>query len=590
MVSTNQFIDRRTYLLFLFFTLLIGSSLYLKSFHYDFTNFDDSIYVEKNGDIRRINAESIQHWFTRNYGLIYLPVTIASYAVDYQVWLLSPFGYRLTNFILHWLNCFLVFLITIRFSKSRWLALATSLVFLIHPVQIESVVWISERKNVLSAFFCLFSIHQFVNSRQKSAALLYILAVLSKPTSFVLPIIFMLYEIFSKKKNKAWKFSACLLALGLSISFLTVRMHVEEVHYRGGTFLTNLYVMITVFMRYIQLLIHPYHQQILYLTKVYRSIFEWPVWASALVFLLLLISIIRLWKSRYYFCFWACWYLVFIAPPLNVVAPLGMLMNDRYLYLPLIGFFNASLGYAENKMGEVFGQKFATSVLIAFIVIVLPFFYVLSTQRVHDWRNQTALWEAELTKNHFTDPRVYVGLASSLHRMGKTEQSVKVLKEAIKYHKDEGIFCWQAQNYLELGDLSEVKRHLDLAAKYSGDIHRAEFYSLYGQYYERLNQFDEAEKAYQKSLEIDLQVSAMIYLYDLYRKMGKYDEAFAMLERAEREDRDSIYVLMGRCRFYLGRKEYEKADEYFKRILRIYPRHPITVEILDQVNKAVKNA
>jgi protein O-mannosyl-transferase len=121
----------------------------------DFTNWDDTGYVTENNIIRSVSLVNLKSIFFSFSMTHYHPVTILSYLLEYQFFRLNPFNYHLTNFILHLLNCLLVFWMIYLLSGSIFISGLTALLFGIHPLQVESVAWISERKNLLYAFFFL---------------------------------------------------------------------------------------------------------------------------------------------------------------------------------------------------------------------------------------------------------------------------------------------------------------------------------------------------------------------------------------------------------------------------------------------------
>ncbi|MBI4387925.1 MAG: hypothetical protein HY582_02645, partial [Candidatus Omnitrophica bacterium] len=203
---------KKSHLVNIILLLVVGFLLFAPSFQNEFLQLDDPQYVVQNGDIRHIDFNAIQKWFSRDYVLNYIPITMASFAVDYQIWHLDPFGYRLTNFILHAFNAILVYLLIFLTIRNQIVALAVAFLFGVHPVQVESVIWISERKNLLASFFALLSFLFFLKNKKPHAALSFFCAVLSKPSVVVIPLVMAAYEYFfrpsSSKKGKVFFYAA----------------------------------------------------------------------------------------------------------------------------------------------------------------------------------------------------------------------------------------------------------------------------------------------------------------------------------------------------------------------------------------------
>jgi hypothetical protein len=159
----------------------------------DFLNWDDDAYVYENNDIKALNVENVKLWATQDYVNDYLPLTMLSYAIDYQIGGTDPKVYTITNLILHIFNSILVYwlvLLIIKsidnkniiqdfdFKKSNILAAITSLLFAIHPINVESVAWVSERKNLLFTFFFLLSLISYIKYLKRNNYLFYFISLL----------------------------------------------------------------------------------------------------------------------------------------------------------------------------------------------------------------------------------------------------------------------------------------------------------------------------------------------------------------------------------------------------------------------------
>lgn len=162
-----------------------------------FTNWDDDLYVTDNKTIQSAGPAKLKNIFTTLFIAHYQPVTVLSYALEYHFFKLDPFYYHLTNLILHLLNCLLVFWLIYLLSNSLLVAALTAVFFGIHPLQAESVAWISERKNLLYAFFYLGAMISYIYYLSRAKKLkyyifclsLFILSLLSKSAAVTLPLV-----------------------------------------------------------------------------------------------------------------------------------------------------------------------------------------------------------------------------------------------------------------------------------------------------------------------------------------------------------------------------------------------------------------
>ncbi len=132
-------------------------------------SWDDNRYVTKNPLIRDLSPTGLWRMWSQFYFLHYIPVTLMSYALDYQLWKLNPLGYHLTNVLLHALNGVLVYRLCSRLQAGWAVSAVAAVLFIIHPVQVESVAWVSERKNLLSLTFFLLAFLAHIRATAKTA-------------------------------------------------------------------------------------------------------------------------------------------------------------------------------------------------------------------------------------------------------------------------------------------------------------------------------------------------------------------------------------------------------------------------------------
>jgi 4-amino-4-deoxy-L-arabinose transferase-like glycosyltransferase len=140
--------------------------VYANTLGHDFLlNWDDRLYVVDNETIQGITGEHLKDAFTRFYIGNYAPLHIISYMIDYTLWGMRPSGYILSNVLIHAVNGILFYLLLFRMNRRRALGFIAAFIFLLHPVQVESVSWISQRKNLLAMFFFLLSFHLYISYR-----------------------------------------------------------------------------------------------------------------------------------------------------------------------------------------------------------------------------------------------------------------------------------------------------------------------------------------------------------------------------------------------------------------------------------------
>ena len=184
--------------------ILTTAITYSNSINNGFVNWDDDLHVYANHDIKNLDGPAIRTFFTNFYAKMYAPVTIISYAIDYKIGGIDPAVYHRTNLILHLLNVALVFFFLYRLTGQKAVAVISALFFGIHPFHVESVAWISERKDLLYVFFYLGGLIAWIGRRDEKRPLifyfmtlfLFILSLLSKSAAVTFPLILMLIDFY----------------------------------------------------------------------------------------------------------------------------------------------------------------------------------------------------------------------------------------------------------------------------------------------------------------------------------------------------------------------------------------------------------
>lgn len=188
--------------------LVIVSAAFLPLLKNGFVNWDDDRYVSENIIIRTLSLDNIKGIFTSFYMGNYHPVTMLSYLLEYHFFKLNPLGYHIISLLLHLFNCLLVFYLILKFTKKLPVALITAIFWGIHPLNVESVVWISEMKGLLSALFYLLTLicyvsylkNKQINKSYYASLLFFVLALLSKPMAISLPLMLLLFDYLLKRK------------------------------------------------------------------------------------------------------------------------------------------------------------------------------------------------------------------------------------------------------------------------------------------------------------------------------------------------------------------------------------------------------
>ncbi len=409
-IITNKYISFLKYNDFLkmLSLFIVGIFLYQKVFFYDFVSYDDAIYIKALH--HNISGGNLLYWaFTNIVNNNWSPVTLLSFAVDYKIYGLNAGGYHATSVFLHCINAILVFLILNIIFEEKNKAYFISLLFLIHPLNVETVTWISERKGVLSAFFSLWALYfylkipysYFKKTFYILALMSFILALLSKAVFVTLPFIFILVDWYICKSksidfyiSKSVYKTFLFFLISLLIGVITIRVHsasgaivseqINPLQYRLGN-VTSSYIV------YLKQLFYPFDLIVLYSYKIITGfmIFLNTVLITGIFYL---VYINR--RERKYLTFGIIWYTLLLLPVIGIVQSGYHAHADRYSYIPLIGIFIVTV----YLLSELITKLNISTVIIKSTGVMLIFMMMfISWVQISTWKNTEFLFEHTLT-------------------------------------------------------------------------------------------------------------------------------------------------------------------------------------------------
>ncbi|NJD92336.1 MAG: hypothetical protein FIA91_12640, partial [Geobacter sp.] len=429
--SAPAFADIAAILLIIAATWLLFGRAMGQSF---LTNWDDPRYIVQNEAIRGFTWQHLKSAFSSFYVGNYAPLHIISYMVDYSLWGLDARGFTAVNITLHAFNGALLFALFRSFGAALLPALCGALLFCVHPVQVESVVWLSQRKNLLAMFFSLISFLCYVKWHKSEepgpaqfyavALIAFILALLAKSAAVVLPPMLLLYDLNRRRAAGLPKLLRPLLpylaATGLVAVLAMISQSPEagggRAPYHGGTVLSTALTMFPVLVKYLGMLFWPSALSAVYDPPIKSSV-ALAVVAGVGLFLLLAAAGIWLyrWKRELFF-----WYAAFFIAllPVSQLVPLVTLMNDRYLYFPMIGVAGV-VCFAVNRLDFRANRGLRGAVIAASAAVLFPLATV-SFNRIPVWHDAPTLWADAVHKAPGAHA-AWFGLAEAEHDAGRFE-------------------------------------------------------------------------------------------------------------------------------------------------------------------------
>jgi protein O-mannosyl-transferase len=414
--------------------------------HYYFISLDDYVYVKDNSHIQSgINVDGIRWAFSTTYAEFWHPLTWLSLMFDYQLHGLNPGGYHLTNLILHILSTLLLFWLFNRMTGAVWKSAFVAAFFALHPLHVESVAWVSERKDVLSALFWMLTLCLYVYYTEKPVIQRYwlvmfsfVCALMSKPMVVTLPVIMILLDYwplnrFESKKDHLilWQLKEKLPFFILSAVFSILALHAHYIPSRKYFPLSSRFAnAIVSSVTYLEKTFWPHNLAISY--PFSDQLQTWQIVGS--FFIILVIStviIVMVKRFPYLFVGWF-WYAITILPVIGIIQIGRFAMADRYYYLPSIGIaVIMAWGFLPIIKSEFVSKNILFHMGVMFILIMS----FIAWKQCGYWRNSIELFKhtIQVTKNNAL---AHNSIAPSLIEEGQINSAFYHYNEAIRINPD----------------------------------------------------------------------------------------------------------------------------------------------------------
>ena len=416
--------------------LSITVALYGPALYYGFV-WDDAYYIETNYRIQGLTPVQMKAVWTGTYLGHYAPIHHTFLALLYQLADAEPFGYHLTQLLLHAACVCLLYLILAKIESAR-IALLASLLFAVHPTNVETVAWVSETKSTLAFLFFLLSFLAFLRLRERGGwgygvlcAVLLVLSLLAKINTVVAPAIFLLWDY--RQRRPFDKHTIASLACYFLMATLLTVVHlssfvgspwIDRSAYYGGLGVHLMNLPLLLFF-YIQMTLVPHPLSAWYDFPV---TLDFTATLAALWVALLAIAGFVL-RSNRQIQFWGLWFLVFLAPVLQIV-PFGIWVADRYLYIPAVGLFVlASRFYFQvwGRLAPVWPRWGWAAAMCA----VLFVFAWRTAIRLPVWKDDVTLWETTIQTCPQT-AHCHENLGLALMRAGQVQRGGDHLVHAVR--------------------------------------------------------------------------------------------------------------------------------------------------------------
>lgn len=529
--------------------------VYANSLHNEFV-YDDENLIVKNNLIHSI--DNIPKFFTKplfKTSNFYRPIQSISYTIDYHYWKLNPFGYHLTNTLLHLGNAILIFCVVILLSSRFSIAFLAGLLFAVHPIHTEAVTYISGRADPLAALFCLVSFALFIKYINLAhpfkrclsyicSIVFYACSLLSKEIAIIFPLVFILYEIgFVRTRKESiiktvfnYKYTPFLFLVVIYSILRIKNLYIpnpEDMYSITSDFtlfqrlLTALYVTLS----YIRLLFLPFGLHMERTIRPILSVFDIRLLFSLMILVGIGLFILKSLKNNKLVFFGAMWFFINLIPVSNII-PLNAFIAEHWLYLPSTGFF-IILSTALIKLTLIRPFK---QVAILLIIVMIGLYSLLTIKQNQIWKDSITFYQYTLRFSP-ERPRIRTNLGSSYSDKGLYQEAIKEYQEAIRFNPR------YAEPHTNLGNL-----------------------------YLKMARYDDAIEEYKIAISLDpALVSSYNNLAVVYFKKGRYIEAINMSKQALRlslDDYEIWFNLAEACRM---NQDFDNAVEAYRKTIRYNP-------------------
>ncbi|MFC1798186.1 tetratricopeptide repeat protein [Thermodesulfobacteriota bacterium] len=466
--TSKAFLKKHTDVLICLALLVSILAVYGQVKNFDFIFLDDNLYVAENQNIKNGFSVTGLRWafLFRNKGFqtYWHPLTWLSHMLDNQMFGLDAGKHHLMNLFFHMANSLLMFLVFYRMTGCRWPSAFVAALFALHPVNVESVAWVAERKNVLSTFFWLMTIFVYTGYTQKHSRVRYMAAfvifgmgLMAKPMLVTLPFLMLILDYWplerlaaanfrflpESRRNKLFTRSVPTISMSRAvIEKIPFGLLSGAMVYLSSSTLSSFHTMATVeqvplllrlsnalvtYIKYVLKMIIPRKLSILYLFP--KNIAWWEIMTAAALLLLVSILVVKEIRRRPYLAMGWFWYLGTLVPVIGLVqAGMWPEMADRWAYVPFIGLFVMAAWGSDEIIGILRLNRTIPSILAGAVLLV---FAVLAWIQLGHWQSSDRILKHALC----VDPQnfmMHVAYGAELEESGNGKAAIRHYKEALK--------------------------------------------------------------------------------------------------------------------------------------------------------------
>ena len=573
--------------------------IYAQTYRYGFVAYDDETYVYENPTVKKGLTSSGVMWACTAFDCSnWHPLTWLSHMLDCRLFGLTAGAHHLVNLGFHLANTVLLFVAFVRMTRRPWRSALVTGVFALHPLHVESVAWIAERKDVLSTFLGLVTLLFYIRyaavpgvRRYVPVALVFALGLMAKPMLVTLPFVFLLLDIWPLRRlawPPAWQKlrrllgeKVPLLAMVAAASVVTFMAQHESgavMALARLSFKDRFSGAAIAYVSYIVKSVWPVRLAVLYPYQAYSP----GKVLAALVILTAATAVALAWARRrpYILVGWL-WYLGMLMPVIGLVQVGAQSMADRYTYLPLVGLSFAVVWFAADLIEN---RRLPRLIAVVAACVVLVVFGAQAYRQARYWESSRTLFEHALRVTS-RNPIIHNNLGVILGREGKHDEAVANYRKALALWPDYADANGNlGHEFLGLGRLDEaypyLVKTLQLKPK-SASAHADLGIVLAAQ-----GKLDESRVHLEESLRLEPEkVEVHSNLAFVLQRLELVDEAIAHCKEALRLKPESVDAHYNLATAFMAQGKKAEAAAEFSRVLELSPGHAAARAALEQLQK-----
>jgi tetratricopeptide (TPR) repeat protein len=578
-----------------FLLILLVAVVYAQTFRFGFLNFDDNFSITESPHVLLgLTPAGIQWAFGAGFFGptphvdYWRPLSFLSHMLDVQLFGLWAGGHHLENAALHAVNAVLVFLVLLSMTGRVWRCAMVAALFAVHPLHVESVAWISERKDVLCTLFFLLTLLAYTRYAREPSAGRYLLVfaslalgLLSKPMLVTTPFVLLLLDVWPLKRGRPWGRESWLRLIAEKIPLLVLSLIDILATFSAQRVYMHQYDAIAAGMRVGNALV----SYVTYLSKTFfpagLCVFHpiprldawWPLWQTAgsgMILLAITIVVLCQVRRRPYLPVCWFWYLGMLVPVIGFVQVGGQSWADRYTYLPLLGIFVALVWLAGDWVQE---HPRLRRVALTLAALLIPVLAAMSWIQTRHWRDDFSLWERVLAI-HEDAMLPHTNYSKALMDAGRLDEAEREIRRAISLDPS------SRNPRVNLGSLLSRRGHPDEAVAVYLEIVRMHpddataHYVLAGGLSE-MHRYDEAVEQYREALRLDpALLPARRDLRKALFSAGRGEESIAESMEVLRRDPSDGETEYDLANLLVSSGRGGEALPHFGKAMRLDPRNP----------------